>query len=380
VASRVAIRVLYLASTLRRTGPTNQLFNLVKNLPVEQFEPTVLTLSPEAEDSLWPDFSAMNIALRSMAIGRLRGVVSGLRRLTDAIQQLQPDIVHSQGVRADVLASKLTCTARRVCTVRNYPVSDYRFSYGVARGSVMAAAHVHALRRLDKVVGVSHAVARNLACRHGLREVGVVRNGVDTERFSPAAPEDRSSLRRTLRLPREARVWVVSGHLSLRKDPLFVIDAWCRAFGHSDMDMLVFLGGGELEARCRAAASGFDNVRIVGRVADVSAYLRSGDIYVSASKAEGLPNAALEGLAAGLSVLLSDIVPHRELWEIDPGVGSLFRVGDRDGFAQAAGELVRTHRTGTNEASRRLVAQNCSASVMAQSYQDLYLQLRNGGC
>jgi glycosyltransferase involved in cell wall biosynthesis len=372
------MRVLYLASTLRRTGPTNQLFNLVSNLPKEHFEPIVLTLSPEVADSLWPQFGAIEVELRSLSMGRLGSGFHGFRSLISALQELQPDIIHSQGFRADILSARLRCDLPRLSTVRNYPGSDYRFSYGPARGFLVATAHVRALRRLDKVVGVSNAVAGNLADRHGIQGVGVVRNGVDTEKFSPATPEEKTSLRSSLKLPSDARVWVVSGHLAARKDPLFVLDAWGRAFGRSKSDVLVFLGGGELEQECRSAAAAFDNVRIVGRMKDVSAYLRSGDVYVSASKAEGLPNAALEGLAVGLPVLLSDIVPHRELWELNPGVGSLFQPGDSQGFAQAAAQLIQAGRADPNGASRRLVAEKLSAPVMSEGYQALYRQLHRG--
>ncbi len=56
--------------------------------------------------------------------------------------------------------------------------------------------------------------------------------------------------------------------------------------------------------------------------------------FVTASREEGLPNAVVEAMAAGLPVVASDIGPHRELIE-DRGWGFLFPVGDAAALAEA---------------------------------------------
>ncbi|MBF0254582.1 MAG: glycosyltransferase family 4 protein, partial [Candidatus Omnitrophica bacterium] len=47
----------------------------------------------------------------------------------------------------------------------------------------------------------------------------------------------------------------------------------------------------------------------------VKACLASADVFVSASKWEGMPNACLEAMAAGLPLVLSRIAGHEELVE-----------------------------------------------------------------
>lgn len=39
-------KVLYIVSTLRETGPTNQLFGIISNLNKNDYNPVILTLSP----------------------------------------------------------------------------------------------------------------------------------------------------------------------------------------------------------------------------------------------------------------------------------------------------------------------------------------------
>ncbi|MCA9396385.1 MAG: glycosyltransferase family 4 protein, partial [Candidatus Omnitrophica bacterium] len=50
---------------------------------------------------------------------------------------------------------------------------------------------------------------------------------------------------------------------------------------------------------------------------------QSSDCYISASRYEGMPNTALEAMASGLPLFVSDIGGHREL--TDESNGILFR-------------------------------------------------------
>lgn len=67
------------------------------------------------------------------------------------------------------------------------------------------------------------------------------------------------------------------------------------------------------ELRRRARDKGLeDAVSFLGIRSDVPELLLEGDVFVSASKREGLPQAVLEAQAAGLPLVVSDIPPHRE--------------------------------------------------------------------
>ena len=118
----------------------------------------------------------------------------------------------------------------------------------------MARSHLQALGRIAAPVGVSAAVSENLKKQAGIA-VRTVRNGVDTDVWTPAAESERANLRCKLGLAQEGAVWVSVGHLSERKDPMTVI----RAFQRADIknSQLVFLGSGPQEAACRAAAEGW---------------------------------------------------------------------------------------------------------------------------
>jgi glycosyltransferase involved in cell wall biosynthesis len=363
------VRILYVVSTLKRCGPTNQLLGIVRHLDRSRFTPTVLTLSPESTESRWVDFVAEGIDVRSLALGRVTGAVLGRGRLSRLVAGLQPDILHSQGFRGDILCAKLN--RRHVATVRNYPYKDYVMTYGRVRGYLMAQRHLHSLQQASAVVFVSHAI-KNMVGFSG-SNTHVVHNGVDTELYMPAVPEQRRQLRHRLGLPEERCIIISTGHLDLRKDPVTAIDGVLA--GHDDA-LLLLLGSGilrdELQSRYRACA---ERVRFVGRVPNVHEYLQASDYFVSASLAEGLPNAVLEALACGLPCFLSDIPEHREIVADTDLASMMFKTGESASLGAVIAGHAADDRARLSASARRLAELGFSQRTMSAHYQALYTEL-----
>lgn len=371
--SAVAIRVVYLVSTLRRTGPTNQLYNIVQHLDRERFAPMVVTLSPEPASSMRQAFLDLPVPVRSFSMGRLQGALhrnwrQALERVTGPLQR--PVVFHSQGLRPDRVAADHLAGWPRVATVRNYPYDDYVMKFGRLAGTLMSRAHIRALRALPAVVSCSASLAGPLqAC--GV-DTTVIRNGVDTRAFRPADAEERGRLRMRLGLPPNQPVAISVGALSERKDPLAIIHAVSSLQGQFGLTT-VFVGGGPLEGACRTAVAGNEHIRLVGHVDDVTPWLQAADCFVSAAHSEGLPNSVLEAIASGLAVVLSDIPPHTELLGIVPSAGELFATGDAAALAAA---IARTAARVVDGAVRDpACTDEISAARMSRRYQELYVAL-----
>lgn len=363
------MKILYVVSTLKRCGPTNQLLGIARHLDRSRFAPTVLTLSPEPGESRWHDFAAAGIELRSLALGRIAGTLFAGGGLSRALADIQPDILHSQGFRGDLLCAQ---TGRRhVATVRNYPYKDYVMTYGKLRGVWMANRHLRCLRQVPKVVFVSHAIEKMFGFSG--ENSRVIHNGVDVALYSPVAPGEKQALRDRLGLPGARTIFISTGHLDPRKDPVAAIDGVLA--GSAD-GLLVLLGDGTLRAalenRYRNLA---DRVRFVGRVPNVSEYLQASDYFVSASLAEGLPNAVLEALACGLPCFLSDIPEHREIVAGSELEALLFRTGESAALGAAVAGRLPADRESLSASARRLIEADFSQKAMSEQYQALYLEL-----
>lgn len=369
-------RVLFVASTLQSSGPINVVYNIVKNLDKGQFEPLVLTLSPESSrhSSSYEHFKGLGIKLYSLHLSRFGHMLSGKSAFREMVGQLAPDVIHTHGIRADVAVSQLERDGGapiRVSTVHNYPYQDYPLTYGKPLGLWMATRHIKALHKFDTPVACSRAVSDKLK-KHGLR-LSTIQNGVDTEKFSALNQPDKHELRIALGLPTEKVVYVSVGHLSKRKDPEAIINAFSKSRAR-ESGCLLFLGDGELRSSCEKliGEQGKGDIRFLGSINNVADYLRAVDYFISASKAEGLPNSVLEALACGLPVLLSDISAHKEVLGFDQKAGVLFSVGN---MCSLQGVLDRTVDAAVDinpSAAAGIIERHLSAKAMTRKYQMAY--------
>ena len=372
-------KILYIVSTLKQSGPTNQLRNIIKNLDPSVFNPVIVTLSPEPKDSQWEKYESLGVKMHSLNHSRLGGLIFAKSRLEKLIKLVQPDLIHTQGIRADVLSSRLKSGIPKIATIRNFPQKDFPMTYGNFLGKQMVHRQSSALKKLNTCVGVSEAVTANLITTFGLCHSQAIQNGIDTEVYLPVDDAVKLELRTKIGLPHEPKIWIVSGSLNGRKDPLFLINAWKQFFANNTKQYLVLIGGGDLQENCLQAAEGEKNIKVLGRVTNVVEYLQASDYYLAASKAEGMPNAALEALACGLPLLLSDIGPHNELVKMDEQIGLTYKIDNLDDFYGQVNKLRDRDYKTMRSACLSLVSTSLSATVMSQKYQALYMKLMSKG-
>lgn len=182
-------------------------------------------------------------------------------------------------------------------------------------------------RMVETHVCVSKDVAEYSATQGGLRREKIVTipNGVDYEVFAQAAPADLSAYG----IPPGRRCIVSVGRLDPQKAPLALLDGFAEIASRLPDAHLLYVGDGPLrgDIESRARARNLSNrVHFSGRVADVAPLLRGADCFALASRWEGMPNAVLEAMAAGLPVVITRVEGTGEL--IDSGVTGVLVDGD----------------------------------------------------
>jgi glycosyltransferase involved in cell wall biosynthesis len=273
------------------------------------------------------------------------------------VRSLHADVVHTHLVHADVyggVAAKLR-GARLVSTKHN----DDPFRAGPFRYVERALG-----RASDRVITITESLRRFTVDEVGLdaRKVETIHYGLDD---LPAAWGENPSDA----VPPNARVAVSVSRLVEQKG----VDVAIRALPELPDDVvLVVLGEGpargELEALARLLGVA-DRVFLVGRVPDVSAWLRRAAVYVHPARWEGFGLGVLEAMLAGLPVVASNVSSLPEL--VDDGVtGLLVPVDDPGALARAIADALA--RPGLGAAGRERARAGFSVARMADRTAALY--------
>lgn len=232
-------------------------------------------------------------------------------------------------------------------------------------------------KRADAFVAISREIESDLI-RLGFpkRKISYIPNGIDTRRFSPVSPQERTVLRRDLGLP-DGQLISFVGRLVERKQVDVLLQAFkgIREAGFDNTSLVVLGDGPQLQPLQQMAA----DLGIAGRVfflgarLNTDAYLKASDLFVLPSSSEGMPIALLEAMSTGVACVGSRIGGIVDL--IQEGVHGLMAAsGDQKELQQKIETLLQSadlrEELGGN--ARRLVVDRFAMSNTAQTYLDLY--------
>jgi glycosyltransferase involved in cell wall biosynthesis len=241
------------------------------------------------------------------------------------------------------------------------------------------------LRTAATAVAISPAIAAELAAwGFAPPQICQLPNGVDLDRFRPGDAPRKADLRRRLGLPVDVPIVLFLGRLVRRKGVLELAEAWRRLGAAGTLPagaLLVLAGSGEGQAdrvdrELDAILAGDASVRRPGAVAAPEDWLAAADAFVLPSHSEGLPNAFLEAMAAGLPILASDIVVHRQLAE-DGRAALLHAVGDSTALAGGLARLLgdRSLADSLAREARRVAEERYGLDAVADGWAELLLRL-----
>lgn len=235
-------------------------------------------------------------------------IVGEVRRLRRVVGAVRPDVVHAHSAKAG-LAARLAVRGR-VATV----FQPHAWSFEAVGGPTAALAlkwERWGARWASRVVCVSDA-ERATGVRAGIAgRWRVIPNGIDTERFHPAAAAPlRAGIPLLADLDPAALLVVCVGRLCRQKGQDVLLRAWGEIAERVPGARLVLVGDGPDAGRLRALAP--DSVLFAGAVADAVPWYRAADLVVLPSRWEGMALAPLEAMACGRPVVVTDVDGGRE--------------------------------------------------------------------
>lgn len=192
-------------------------------------------------------------------------------------------------------------------------------------------------------------------------------NGVDLQRFRPAAPPARLVLGTV-------------GGLRGEKDHATLLRAFAGLGGDA---RLCLVGGGPLAdaLRTRARELGVDGrTQFTGPVQDTAPHYAAMSVFVLSSRTEQMPIALLEAMACGLPVVATDVGDVRTILP-DEAAPCIVPPGDAEALAAALRRVAADAglRQTLGAANRRRVEQRYEAGRCLGRFVQLYEQVAAGG-
>jgi L-malate glycosyltransferase len=367
-------KVFHLVDSLNVGGTETQAVELVRRLPPAGYEVTLGCLKMEGplqERLVGSGVEVMEFHPKG-GLDTPAGAAL-LARLSLFLRRGHFDVLHAH----DLWSNLLGVTAARLAGVPGI-VSSRRGD--LAGFSWYQGSRRVWLRRVQNMGGV--VLTNSTAARDALiREDGfkpdklrVILNGVDTERFQGKSARSRLFPGVT------GKVIVVVGnmHSDVKGHPWLIAAAPAIVREFPDT-RFVFAGDGAARPQFERQVADLKleaNFLFLGLRSDVPDILSSADIGVLPSRSEGMPNAILEYMSAGLPVVASAVGGNREL--VEEGVtGHLVPPEDSEALASTLLGLLRNPgaaaRLGQN--AREMIERKFSFGRLVREVDELYSEL-----
>lgn len=196
------------------------------------------------------------------------------------------------------------------------------------------------------------------------KDVEVVYNGIDTDKFKPVSKNVKEELIKQLNLPTNKKLLLCVATPVKLKGWIELFDA--IASNHSVFEdwVLVCIAPNrnfpdKLDLIAEAEARGLvDRIVVVGQVdhSRLIAYYQAADAFVLPSYNEGLANVVLEAAATNLPLLVTDVGGHREVFETSKST-LLFPPKDTAAISKSMSEFLSNQAYLTSD-TRKVVMDN----------------------
>lgn len=303
-----------------------------------------------------------------------------LKALWSALRKYRPELIHSHGFTAGVLAAlpaRLLGIKHIVTTHDVFHPSQFNGIKGKIKWWLLATSFA----MVDCINPVGEDASANLleffpALEHGGR-VRAICNGIEVSAF---LADGRRNLKREVGLPEESLLAGFFGRFMAQKGFRYLVDLverWNRDNQQQPLHVACFGWGGFIREEQQSLRQRqlekyfhfFDNTD------DMPAALRGVDVVTMPSRWEACPLLAMEAVTAGAPLIASDCIGNAEVVAGTPAL--VFRSGCVDAFYRALADFVQNRQAiaRRSEAFRQEAARRFDINQTAVKLREVYSSL-----
>lgn len=371
------IKLTYIIDELATdlAGTENQLIKMINGLSKMGFDIRLVCF----RDRPWLQKNASSLPCKTVVIeiNRFKRPFTYLNymKLVQFLRSSNSDIVHTFFPSANILgviAARLAGTKAVISSRRDYG------EWMTGRYLMMTR---FANRFVTKIVANSYRVKELTVEKEGADPslVEVFLNGIDTIRFANIKRDN--AVKKALKIPPDDMVvGIVANFRPMKHHYTFLKAAREILQKRNDVSFLL-IGTGPLKAEMEALAITLgisDKVRFTSSQDNVLPYLSIMDVGVNCSEGEGLSNAIMEYMSAGIPCVVSEAGGNPDLITDDLN-GYTFKLDDYKTLASLVLKLFESDdkRDLFVNNARETIKKNMSLEIICTKYKNFYQSLVN---
>lgn len=231
-----------------------------------------------------------------------------------------------------------------------------------------------------KIMAVGAATAEAHQARFPKKPIVPVPNSVVLP--EPVSAAERAAIRATLLDHPERPLLISVGRLTPQKGYIDLLNAFALVQQSHAESRLIIVGDGELHGALKDQIEALglgDSAQLLGRREDVPRLLAASDIFVSSSHWEGLSNAILEAMAAGLPLVATAVADTPNI--VVPGTGLIVPPQQPNELATAMLTLLENpaQREAFGQQARLFVDRQHNPARWAKQMINLYQSVLENG-
>jgi len=365
-------KIIYIIGGLSKGGAERQLYELVKSINRDKFDPVVISLS---EGGYWSkEIQKLNIQL--IEIPRKKNKeFKRLFKLIKLLKSMKPDIVHTYMFSANSygrIAAILTRVPIIIASERSLPeIGKDKSRYQISIDKLFASFS-------HGIICNSYVANKILITKYSFdtKKVFTVHNGIDVGLFFRENSKNQKKLAR--------KVVGTIGRIDALKNHKLLLDMAKNVLDKSNNKDIKFLivGEGPLrdELERHSQNLGIENkIVFTGERNDIPDLLQMMDVFVLTSNWEGLSNAIMEAMASSLPCVATDVGGNSEL-VLDGETGYIVSPNDPGAAAQKVLYLINDRLLAKEMGvkGRKRIEESFSAIKMIKNTEEVYDKLLIG--
>lgn len=353
------MKILYLITGLGLGGAEKVVADLADQMILLGHNVKIAYLTGEVQ--VKPTSS--NVELIALHLNSAKGFLLSSRKYQRLIKSFRPDVVHAHMVHANIF----TRLNRALCPVPKLICTAHSSNEG---GKARMLAYRLTNHLSDVNTNVSQEATQAMISKGAFAENNVVTvyNGINLNKFK-SNPKNISQEQNTLN-------FIAVGRFTDAKDYPNLINTFAILKKNNNRAIkLTIVGDGELRPQIESLIKELDldkDITLLGRRSDIPELLSQADIFVLASKHEGLPTVVIEAMACECYVVATDCGGSAEILG---NTGRLVPIQDSQALAgalQNAINLSKEDRADNNKKARARVEKLFSLEASVQKWLKLY--------